>query len=168
MLGGVAFATLRTFLADNAVIALCSRPAPESTDPLLAYLLSYPPRLSPFTPGLSPTTPQLPPLTPHHPSLSLLLLFVLRHIIPTTSLYYFFPAKPIPPAHKKNQLCKTNPISLDFASKSRILPKNKPKTNPIKPNFSLFLSYSIYLIDTNQPVILKNYRRKFTYIFLRI
>jgi len=52
-------------------------------------------------------------------------------------------------AHKKTFLCKTNPISPDFAPKTRILPKNKPnskpiqsqsnpikpKTNPIKPNF---------------------------------
>jgi len=35
-------------------------------------------------------------------------------------------------AHKKTFLCKTNPISPDFAPKTRILPKNKPNSNPIQ------------------------------------
>ena len=32
-------------------------------------------------------------------------------------------------------LCKTNPIFADFASKTPILEKNEPKTNPNEPNF---------------------------------
>jgi len=41
-------------------------------------------------------------------------------------------------AHKKTFLCKTNPIFPDFAPKTRILPKNKPNSNPIKANQSQF------------------------------
>ncbi len=38
----------------------------------------------------------------------------------------------------RSQLCKTNPICAFFRPKTAIMRKNKPKTNPIKPNFKLF------------------------------
>jgi len=61
----------------------------------------------------------------------LLLLLHSGYIIANTSPTPPVPAKPDPSAHKKNQLCKTNPISPDFASKTAIWKKNKPNSNPI-------------------------------------
>ncbi len=54
-------------------------------------------------------------------------------------------------SHKKTFLCKTNPIYPDFAPKTRILPKNKANSNPIKANSNPIQSQ--FKPNQTQPVV---------------